>query len=53
MTYFVWLIFLGAAILEAGGDAVVRHGLKGGNLAVILLGCATLGAYGVLVNTVR
>ena len=53
MTYFAWLIFLGAAMLEVGGDAVVRRGLRGGNLAIILLGCATLGAYGVLVNTVR
>ena len=53
MTYFAWLIFLGAAMLEVGGDAVVRQGLRGSNLAIILLGCATLGAYGVLVNTVR
>ena len=53
MTYFAWLIFLGAAILEVGGDAVVRKGLRGSNLAIILFGCATLGAYGVLVNTVR
>ncbi len=53
MTYFAWLIFLGAAMLEVGGDAVVRRGLRGGSLAIILLGCATLGAYGVLVNTVR
>ena len=53
MTYFAWLIFLGAAMLEVGGDAVVRQGLRGSNLAIILLGCATLGAYGVLVNAVR
>jgi len=53
MTYFAWLIFLGAAMLEVGGDAVVRQGLRGSNLAIILLGCVTLGAYGVLVNTVR
>ena len=53
MTYFAWLIFLGAAMLEVGGDAVVRQGLRRSNLAIILLGCVTLGAYGVLVNTVR
>ncbi len=53
MTYFAWLIFVGAAMLEVGGDAVVRRGLRGCSLAIILLGCATLGAYGVLVNTVR
>ena len=45
--------FSGAAMLEVGGDAVVRRGSGGGNLAIILLGCVTLGAYGVLVNTVR
>ncbi len=53
MTYLAWLIFLGAAMLEVGGDAVIRKGLRGSSLAVILLGCMTLGAYGVLVNTVR
>lgn len=53
MSYLAWLIFVGAAMLEVGGDAVVRRGLRGSSLAVILLGCATLGAYGVVVNTVK
>jgi len=48
-----WLIFIGAAILEVGGDAIVRKGLRGKNVAVILIGCAILGSYGVLVNTVK
>jgi drug/metabolite transporter superfamily protein YnfA len=47
-----WAIFLGAALLEVGGDAVVRQGLRGGGLGVIGIGCAMLAAYGVLVNTV-
>jgi small multidrug resistance family-3 protein len=53
MTYWVWLIFIGAAILEVGGDAIVRKGLRGKNAAVVLIGCAILGSYGVLVNTVK
>ena len=48
-----WLIFIGAAILEVGGDAVVRKGLRGSSLALILSGCAMLGCYGVVVNTVK
>ena len=48
-----WLIFLGAAILEVGGDAVIRKGLRGSGLAVIFLGGLILGCYGVLVNMVR
>jgi len=27
MTYFAWFVFIGAAILEVGGDAIVRKGL--------------------------
>ncbi len=53
MTYLAWLIFIGAAILEVGGDAVVRKGLRGSSLIVILIGCAMLGSYGVIVNTVK
>ncbi len=53
MTYLAWLIFVAAAVLEVGGDAVVRKGLRGSGLIVILLGCVMLGSYGVVVNTVR
>lgn len=53
MTYLAWLIFVGAAILEVGGDAVVRKGLRGSSLIVISAGCVMLGSYGVVVNTVR
>ena len=47
-----WLIFIAAACLEVGGDAIIRKGLHGSGIATILLGCVTLGAYGVIVNTV-
>jgi drug/metabolite transporter superfamily protein YnfA len=53
MTYLAWFIFVGAALLEVGGDAIVRKGLRGSSLAVILLGGAMLGFYGVVVNTVK
>jgi len=53
MTYLAWFIFIGAAILEVGGDAVVRKGLRGSGLLVILSGCTMLGLYGVVVNMVK
>jgi small multidrug resistance family-3 protein len=53
MTFLAWLIFIGAAILEVGGDAVVRKGLRGSSFLIILTGCVMLGSYGVVVNTVE
>jgi small multidrug resistance family-3 protein len=53
MTYLAWSIFIAAAILEVGGDAVIRKGLRGNSLAVIAIGCIMLGCYGVVVNTVK
>ena len=48
------LLLLGAAVLEAGGDAIVRRGLHAGHLGwrsgLILAGGAVLMAYGVAVN---
>jgi len=48
-----WLVFLGSAFLEVGGDAVVRKGLRGANVVIILTGGLMLAGYGLLVNTVR
>ena len=53
MTYLAWFVFIGAAILEVGGDAVVRKGLRGNSLSIIMVGCALLGSYGVVVNMVK
>jgi drug/metabolite transporter superfamily protein YnfA len=53
MTYLAWLIFIGAAVLEVGGDAVVRKGLRGNGLVIIMIGFAMLGCYGVVVNMVK
>jgi small multidrug resistance family-3 protein len=50
----VILLLLVAAILEAGGDAIIRHGLHGSSLwhriALFVFGGAVLFAYGYAVN---
>ena len=53
MNLAVWAIFVTAAMLEVGGDAVVRHGLRGGRAGWILLGCSALAGYGLMVNSVK
>ncbi len=53
LTYLAWIVFIAAAILEVGGDAVVRKGLRGSALLIILIGFAMLGCYGVVVNMVK
>ena len=53
MTYLAWLIFIGAAILEVGGDAIVRRGLRGSGLLFLIAGFVMLGCYGVVVNMVK
>jgi drug/metabolite transporter superfamily protein YnfA len=53
MNFIAWLIFIAAALLEVGGDAVVRRGLRGNNLLFIVAGCAALGCYGLVVNSVK
>jgi drug/metabolite transporter superfamily protein YnfA len=53
MNILAWLIFLGAAILEVGGDATVRRGLRGSNVALIIAGFVALGCYGLVVNSVK
>jgi len=53
LTYLAWLIFIGAAILEVSGDAVIRKGLRGSGLIIIMIGFAMLGCYGVVVNMVK
>jgi len=52
MSFIAWLVFVGAAMLEVGGDAVIRSGLRGGGLALVAVGAVLLGCYGVLVNQV-
>ena len=53
MPFVPWLVFVLAALLEVGGDALMRRGLRGGGLLFILAGIAVLGSYGLVVNTVK
>src|SRR5262249_16173531 len=53
MNVIAWFVFVVAALLEVGGDAVIRRGLRGHKSGLILAGCVTLAAYGLLVNSVR
>jgi small multidrug resistance family-3 protein len=53
MTLLIWLAFVAAAILEVGGDALIRKGLRGSGWAMIAAGCVTLAFYGLMVNTVK
>jgi drug/metabolite transporter superfamily protein YnfA len=50
---FALLVFVAAAILEVGGDSVIRQGLRGNAIGLIALGFGMLGCYGVVVNTVK
>jgi drug/metabolite transporter superfamily protein YnfA len=47
------LIFVVAALLEVGGDAVVRQGLRSQKLALICIGGLMLATYGLVVNLVK
>lgn len=54
MPFAFWAIPLSlAAFLEVGGDAVIRRGLRAHDPTLVLLGFATVGAYGILVNLLR
>ncbi|NTW49147.1 MAG: hypothetical protein HGB19_05340 [Chlorobiales bacterium] len=50
---FTWFIFVSAALLEIGGDALIRKGLRGTGIGIIILGFITLGCYGLVVNMVK
>jgi len=47
-----WLVLLAAAVLEVGGDAIVRKGLRGSGIMFIAIGVIVLGSYGIVVNLV-
>jgi drug/metabolite transporter superfamily protein YnfA len=53
MSLALWFVFIAAALLEVTGDAAVRRGLRGHGAAWILLGCAALSLYALLVNSVK
>lgn len=53
MTLSAWLIFVLAALLEVGGDAIIRKGLRTQGVLLVAAGFVILGAYGIVVNTVK
>ena len=53
MTPVAWLVFIGAALLEVGGDAMIRKGLHKTSLLLIGAGFLILGCYGLTVNMVK
>ena len=53
MNFTAWLVFIAAALLEVGGDATIRHGLRSKGALLIVAGFVVLGMYGVVVNTVK
>jgi drug/metabolite transporter superfamily protein YnfA len=44
------LLFVAAAVLEVGGDAIIRTGLRGSRPLIVVGGFLVLGSYGVVVN---
>jgi small multidrug resistance family-3 protein len=53
MWLLVPMMLLAAAVLEVGGDAIIRLGLRGGRPLPIAPGMLVLGVYGTAVNQVR
>jgi len=47
------LVLIAAAALEVAGDAVIRKGLRGSGVLLIVAGFLVLGSYGVVVNVLR
>lgn len=52
-TLISWFIFLISALLEVGGDAMIRRGLRSAGTISILFGIGMLGIYGLVVNMVK
>jgi drug/metabolite transporter superfamily protein YnfA len=48
--YVQILVMLIAAALEVGGDALIRTGLRGRGLLLVVLGFIVLGSYGIAIN---
>ena len=50
--YELCLLIL-AAVLEVGGDALIRNGLKSGGVMLMIAGVVVLAAYGFMVNLTK
>ena len=53
MNFIAWTIFVASAVLEVGGDALIRRGLRAQSLTAIVTGFVGLGCYGLVVNSVK
>ena len=53
MTISTFFIFIAAAALEVGGDALIFRGLRGRGVVLVCSGCVALACYGLVVNVVR
>ncbi len=53
MPITAWLMFLAAALLEVGGDALIWKGLRCSGVSLVVAGFLVLGCYGLTVNMVR
>ena len=53
LSFVSLLVFVAAALLEVGGDAVIRKGLRGQGWPFVLVGCLMLAVYGLVVNLVK
>jgi small multidrug resistance family-3 protein len=47
------LVMAVAAVLEVGGDAIIRVGLRGRGVFFVVLGALVLAAYGIVVNLLK
>ena len=47
------ILLILAAILEVGGDALIRSGLKSNGILLLISGAAVLIAYGFMVNLTK
>jgi small multidrug resistance family-3 protein len=45
-------VLIVAAVLEVAGDALIRAGLRGKGVGLVIAGFGVLGSYGVIVNLV-
>jgi small multidrug resistance family-3 protein len=48
-----YLLLILAAILEVGGDAIIRHGLQRKGVVLMFGGVIVLGVYGFMVNMTK
>jgi drug/metabolite transporter superfamily protein YnfA len=53
MNLIAWIVFAAAALIEVGGDAVIRLGLHSHKLLLVIAGFLALGSYGLLVNQIK